>query len=1288
MIGNKIDPKKALNKVFFNIPPDKSEFDLFKKNLNILLSHFDNAETEEHIKTLLRDFLKGSFYSTDYFINTKGRADLVIHNESSNKSPVAVLFEIKKPSNKTEMITIDDINCKAFHETILYFLRERIEQENIDIKHIIITNLFDWFIFDSSDFERIFINSVVRKEFDRWNKKELVSSKTDLFYNEIIKPFLENSDETIDYIHFNLSAENNETDLISIFKMLSPKNLLKQIFTNDNNSLNKVFYYEFLHIIGLEEINEGGKPIIKRKNEKITGTLLENTITQIKIHNDLNRIDSLEIYGNTEAEQLFNIALELNITWINRILFLKLLESQLVSFHNRDKDFAFLHSKQINDFGDINKLFFQVLAVKTNQRDDIIKLQYKNVPYLNSSLFEPTPLERQTVFINQLDNHSVIPLFKATILKDEEGLKRYGEYNSLKYLLEFLDAYNFTSEPTAVFTENTNTLINAAVLGLIFEKINGYKEGAFFTPGYITMYICRETIRKAVVDKFRNLSDFVNLVDFKDLYNKIDKIPIQQANEIINSIKICDPSVGSGHFLVSALNELICVKSDLKILCTKSGKRIRNYEINNIKDELIIIDDSNEHFSYILGKENKPSKEKQEVQETIFNEKQIILENCIYGVDINPNSVNITRLRLWIELLKHAYYTEESNFLELKTLPNIDINIKQGNSLFSRFNLGVDLKDVFKNGYNISKYILQTEEYLNTNDSNTRKQLKKQIDEIVETYTKYIVAKDPLEIKINKLNTELLDLTNPYKMFSDESHDYKEQRSLRILHLNYELSNLSQQKKENDKLSLQRKSFEWRIQFAKLLDLQTAEFNGFDIIFGNPPYIKEYDSRKSFDGLRELPVYQGKMDLWYLFGAKGIELLKENGYLCYIAPNNWTTNSGASKFRNYIIQNAKILQIVDFNSYFVFDSSDIQTMIMLFQKNKTFDNYSFDYRQIVEKKPNLEIAQKALIKKDSPELNFLTPIINREQFLNKTIHFTNSEIDFVLEKIQKAKNFTFQEKSNKKLKIVSEVGNGIHPHHDKVNKQMLQILGKDFSIGQGIFVLSKEELSKIKFNTKEKKLLRPCFSSKELKRFYQNYNPENWIIYTDSKFKKPSNIKNYPNFKEHLDKFKKVITSDNRPYGLHRCREEYLFTGEKIFALRKCEKPTFTFSDKDSFVLAEYYIIKTNRINLKYLTGILNSKLIEFWLRYRGKMQGNIFQVDKEPIMNLPIIEVTNEYSKKIIENVDKILSLKNEIPDADISEIEQDINLLTYKIYNLKYSDIKIIDNEITISQKQYEKL
>jgi len=179
-----------------------------------------------------------------------------------------------------------------------------------------------------------------------------------------------------------------------------------------------------------------------------------------------------------------------------------------------------------------------------------------------------------------------------------------------------------------------------------------------------------------VVQKFNETKNW-NCTDLVQLYDKIDNR--KEANAIVNNLKICDPAVGSGHFLVSALNEIIAIKSDLKILIDRDGKRLKEYSVEVQNDELIVTDDEGELFDY-----NPRSKESQRLQETLFHEKQTIIENCLFGVDVNPNSVKICRLRLWIELLKNTYYRPTG---ELETLPNIDINIKCGNSLISRYNL-------------------------------------------------------------------------------------------------------------------------------------------------------------------------------------------------------------------------------------------------------------------------------------------------------------------------------------------------------------------------------------------------------------------------------------------------------------------------------------------------------------------------------------------------------------------------------------------------------------------------
>ncbi len=434
---------------------------------------------------------------------------------------------------------------------------------------------------------------------------------------------------------------------------------------------------------------------------------------------------------------------------INRILFLKLLEAQIIRYHRGDKSLEFLNLSKIADFDDLNRLFFSVLAKKQSERSRDIQNIYTQVPYLNSSLFEPTELEQSTIVISNLRSEN-LEIFVGTVLKDSQGKKRTGEINALAYLFEFLNAYDFSSEGGEAIQEDNKTLINASVLGLIFEKINGYKDGSFFTPGFITMYMCRETIRRAVIEKF-NQSQGWDCQSIEDVYERIkDKTA---ANDIVNSLKICDPAVGSGHFLVSGLNEIIAIKSELQILVDKEGKTLRDYRVEVVNDELIVTDDDGNIFEY-----NPRNRESQRVQETLFQEKQRLIEGCLFGVDINPNSVKICRLRLWIELLKNAYYKADN---ELETLPNIDINIKVGNSLISRFGLSNDLQ-VFsrKSRLSIESYKDAVRVYRNAEDKSQKHEMKRLIEEIKGSFRQTLQGDNPQKKRLRGLETDLYSLEN------------------------------------------------------------------------------------------------------------------------------------------------------------------------------------------------------------------------------------------------------------------------------------------------------------------------------------------------------------------------------------------------------------------------------------------------------------------------------------------------------------------------------------------------
>ena len=560
---------------------------------------------------------------------------------------------------------------------------------------------------------------------------------------------------------------------------------------------------------------------------------------------------------------------------------------------------------------------------------------------------------------------------------------------------------------------------------------------------------------------------------------------------------------------------------------------------------------------------------------------------------------------------------------DLQTLPNIDINIKCGNSLVSKFKLD-DSYNRFRpvDKQNLRRimpdYKKQTDLYKCTNDKKARQFIQKELDKYKNMFKNMYNPEDACyEAYIKARNEWLVAQTD---LYGNDPVVLKEKETV------FKQAEAAWQ----TKMAIYDHAFEWRFEFPEVLN-DDGDFVGFDVVIGNPPYIKEYEGKKIFDGLRTNEVYQGKMDIWYMFGSHGINLLKRSGYLSLIAQNNWTTNTGATKFRNFILQNAIIKELIDFGSYLVFDAASIQTMIMFFKKQKESE-YSLSYKKIITSKPELKDALNLIngIRNNSNE--FITTQIKIENYIDENLTFSSSKVDLILNKMMKKSDFQLDEK---------EVANGIHPHHDFVNSKLAESLNNVFKVGDGIFALSEAEKTNLKLSHEELTLIKPYYKSEQFFRYFAIPKNEYWLIYTTSKFKNPNEILPYPNIKKHLDKFQAVITSDNKPYGLHRTRVEDFFIGEKIIVQRKCpNKPVFTYTDFNSYVSATFYVIKTSRLNQKFLTGLLNSRLIEFWLKHKGKMQGNNYQIDKAPLLELPLISPIKERQNEIAVLVSKIIKI------------------------------------------------
>ena len=1258
---------KSLNKAYRQVPVERPVFNIFKAQLSNYYKQISSIDTEEKLKGDLMDFLKFTFYSQNYKVSPNGDIDCAIHLGVNVTDPVGVIIEVKKPTNATEMITKEDLNRKALQELLLYYLRERHIKKNIQLKQLIVTNVYEYFVFDAHEFERIFYsNKKLIKRFEEFNDGALTSEKTDFFYKEIAADFIANVLDQITYTWFDIRKykqfldTGNDKRIIELFKFFSPEHLLKKRFQNDSNSLNTKFYSELLYIIGLEEVVEkdSKKHIITRRKEveRNQASLLENTITILDSEDWLDNVKDRYSFGKNRQEQLFGVALALTIGWANRILFLKLLEAQLVKYHKGDQSYAFMRPSVIPDYDELNKLFFQVLAKRITDRSESINTKYGKVPYLNSSLFEISPLERQTIRISSLDN-SELPLFNGTVLKDGQK-PRYDKLPTLRYLLEFLEAYDFSSEGSEEVQEQAKTLINASVLGLIFEKINGHRDGSVFTPGAVTMYMSREAIQQTVVRRFNEEMGW-SCKDYEALKNK-DIEDYVQANAVIDSLRICDPAVGSGHFLVSVLNEIIRTKYDLGILIDGSGKRIKkqDYSIDIENDELLISDEDGNPVSYIPG-----NQESQRIQETLFNEKRKIIENCLFGVDINPNAVNICRLRLWIELLKNAYYTKESDYTELETLPNIDINIKVGNSLLHRFNLGQDISEILrKSGISISAYRKAVSDYKNAHSKEEKHDLEDYLRQIKGNLRTQIGLKDPKVVSLNKLNADLDNLLAP-QLF-EISKKEQAQRDKQAKDLQAKIAKIQAEVDEIKDNKIFVGAFEWRIEFPEVLD-EDGRFVGFDCVIGNPPYIQLQKMGTDADTLQKMnyETYERTGDIYCLFYEMGMKLLKPGALLSFITSNKWMRASYGEPLRKYFSERQDVIGLIDFAGYKVFDSATVDVNILT----------------AATRTPS-GCTKACSINKDEFDITKLSDYVQTHVVSSS---FSSSDSWSILSEIERS----IKEK-------IEAVGTPLKDWDIQINYGIKTGFNDAFIIDS---VKRNEILSACQTEEERQRtaeIIRPILRGRDIKR-YSYVFAEQYLIATFPA--KQYDIDDYPALKDYL-----LAIGIER---LEQTGEEHIINGERVKARKRTNNKWFEtqdsisywdllsqpkiiwgeISDKTKFCLdregkyvPEATTFMLSGDNLIVLLAFLNCSVSEYMFSTIGTTTGvGTVRWKKFKIEQLYVPRNIDEnIAQAIIDQCERIINITAQ--EGSAPEEEHILNSLIYQFYGLSDSEIQYIESQV----------
>ncbi|GAA7722226.1 class I SAM-dependent DNA methyltransferase [Helicobacter pylori] len=1257
-------PLKDFIKKYNPQEPKKETIENFEKEINSLLENAKGQNYEESQKSKINKFLKNTYgYECDIY----EKVDSAIYVDGK----AWVLIEVKALNNRNEFPkNRENPLSKAFCQMVFYFL-DAIEKNN-SLKHAIICNAHEFFLFDCKDLLNLFQND---KEITKLHKncasKEGTDPKTKRFYSDLEEYLKKDFKGELRYTYFNLSSDDPK-ELPLIYQVLSHEVLLKQKKTLDANTLNKDFYEELLYILGLEEQNDKGKILIRPSR------------TQNSLSDALKKK-----YKNLDDEEV----MALLIAWNNRILFLRLLESLLISFEHFEK--PFLTTENFKDFNALDTLFFEVLAKKNNERSKEIKKDKISgkIPYLNSSLFDKTPLESNGHEIKSLDNDA-LEIHSKSVLKKHEDYQKQKDLPLLKYLFEFLRVYDFTTTPKDI-KDNQNKsesrLINPAVLGLVFEKLNGYKEGSFYTPSFITSYMCKESITPIVLDKF-NATYQWDCENLKALREKIDRnFSNEKAKEYLNTLltlRICDPAVGSGHFLVSALNEMVWIAYELGLIVS-----LHRYDLKLENDEIIIhYTPTGEIFNYTKAhSENDPH---HQIQKELFELKKSIIENCLFGVDINPNSCEITKLRLWIELLKYSYYIfeEGKNTNALETLPNIDINIKCANSLIFNFplnskltigqtlefsrNLKAEIKE-YKNSVMLYKEGLGEKAKILQNIAKLKSLI---INYFIEQHQAKRHLKESLKAFISEYGDEIFDLSTAFgmemlKIARHKENNYrfvptltKKQPSPIGVEANRLLIKIKEcyETLENLKNS---KTLEWRFEFPEVLN-DEGDFLGFDLLIGNPPYIRQ-EHIKDLKPLLEKQYqdfYNSTADIYTYFFALSFNLLKEKGFNAFITSNKYARAKYGAKLRELLLKKTTLVSYMELNALKVFESATVDTSIMNFIKQTPPKESDFKY---CEPTPNDKDDLKS-----TPHLTMKQNALSTESFV-----FANATLLDLRDKME-------------------SVGTPLKDWGIQIYRGILTGANEAF-----IIPTEKRDAILNACKTQEERerteaLIKPILRGKDIKRYSYEW-ADLWVIFIPWHFPNTNNPKNmeeneqdfsihYPIIYAHLLSHKDKLLKRNKDetgkryewYCLQRWAANYLQEFEKEKIVYPCimaKEPCFVYEEKGFYAPAPANIITGDKTEIKYITALLNSKCIYFAMRkfyMGGGIEGELKTNNLEKIPIPKITPQNQELADKITDGTKAILALKEKDPKANTQKLQKEIDALVYQLYHLTDEEIKIIED------------
>jgi adenine-specific DNA-methyltransferase len=911
-------------------------------------------------------------------------------------------------------------------------------------------------------------------------------------------------------------------------------------------------------------------------------------------------------------------------------------------------DEIFSFSKLFDDkkrFGDnffndlMEPIFYESLAKKEPNLEVYSVLHDYEFPYLNGGLFEP---------IRGYDWEKTNIVISDTFFKNDNKTKDGDPGDGL---FDVFDRFNFTVHENDSLDQDL--AVDPEMLGKVFEKLLPVKErkdsGSFYTPREIVQYMCQESLINYLVTEIGDeisseaLKLFItnhSILEAEDIKGTELEIIVENAidlDQLLANVKVCDPAVGSGAFPMGMLSEIVSARYSLQ--------------------------------PFLLNKQ------------TIYDLKLHTIGQSLYGVDLDPSAVDIARLRFWLSLI-----IEEDTPIPL---PNLEHKLMQGNSLLSSYE-GVELfNDQFLVNEDsrqeklkildaeIKTYENELKNGVNTNDIQRVRAKKRhlirlgkqknkiQAENITSPTTQMLFETDDALSRINK-QVDLLQSKIKQFLLLDENSN-KEDLKNKIENIKWDLIEVSVDSEGKVKAFQQLKNkriqpfFLWKLEFIDVF----RNHNGFDIVIANPPYISEKHNANVFkpvnDSLFGRLYHQGKMNYWFYFFHLAMNIIKEKSHIAFITPRYWINSKGSKKLINRIEKEASFVSIVDIGKLKVFDNVAGQHMIAIY-RNTQVDK--FKYKKI---STNIDEINNNI----ENENNSITYLRNLDVFKNNEIILESQNL-FNTSKIT-IDDFYY-------------ISQGVVEASDKISKKKLkEIAGHSgFKVGQGIFVLTDEEVNLLALNDQEKSVLKKYVSPSGVNKWKISPSQKNWLIYSDKNIKeKISSDDKFINLRNHLDKFSAFITSSSRPYGIHRPRNIKYFNQPKIIFKGMFEKQEFAIDNNDYFFGMSFssIISKNNEYTLEYLLGLLNSKYALNWFNTYGKKRGIGVDIGVNKLRTFPLPLI---YSKKIEYKVKEILSASSDT----ILTLESELDAFVYKSYELDFDEIKKIDAEFNLSLIEYKKL